>query len=85
MFGAWDEALASGNGLLQARTLDWDMSGPFRDHPHITVYHPNEGNNFVNIGWHGWVGSITGMNDQQMAISEIGASYADKTFGRESR
>jgi hypothetical protein len=36
MFGAWNEALASKNGLLQARTLDWDMSGPFRDHPHIT-------------------------------------------------
>ena len=25
------------------------------------------------------------MNDQKMGISEIGASYADKTFGRESR
>jgi isopenicillin-N N-acyltransferase-like protein len=85
MFGAWDEALASGNGLLQMRTLDWDMSGPFRDHPHITIYHPNDGNDFVNLGWPGWVGSLTGMNDQQMAISEIGASYADKTFGRESR
>ena len=27
MMGAWDEAIASGNGLLQFRTLDWDMSG----------------------------------------------------------
>ena len=25
------------------------------------------------------------MNDQKMGISEIGASYADKTFGQESR
>ena len=65
-------------GLLQFRTLDWDMSGPFRDYPHITVYHPNEGNAFANVGWTGWVGSLTGMNDQQMAISEIGASYADE-------
>ena len=54
------------------------MSGPFRDYPHITVYHPNEGNAFANVGWTGWVGSLTGMNDQQMAISEIGASYADE-------
>ena len=33
----------------------------------------------------GWIGSLTGMNDQKMGISEIGASYADKTFGQESR
>ena len=85
MMGAWNEAIASGKGLLQFRTLDWDMSGPFRDYPHITVYHPTNGNAFANVGWTGWVGSLTGMNDQQMAISEIGASYADETFGFESR
>lgn len=54
MMGAWNEALASGKGALQLRTLDWDMSGPFRDFPHITVYHPNEGNAFANVGWTGW-------------------------------
>jgi len=85
MFGAWDEALESGHGLLQMRTLDWDMSGPFRDWPHVTIYHPTEGNAFANIGWPGWIGSMTGMNDQQMAISEIGAAYRDKTFGKDSR
>jgi len=85
MFGAWNDALASGSGVIQTRTLDWDMNGPFRDSPHITVYHPNDGNAFLNLGWHGWIGSITGMNDQQMAISEIGASFADRTFGKESR
>jgi len=87
MFGIWNEALASGEGLLQGRTLDWDMNGPFRDYPHITVYHPAEGwgNDFINLGWPGWIGSLTGMNDQLMGISEIGASYADHTFGRESR
>jgi isopenicillin-N N-acyltransferase-like protein len=85
MMGAWNEALASGKGLLQFRTLDWDMSGPFRDYPHITVYHPNDGNSFANVGWSGWVGSLTGMNDQKMAISEIGAAFADYTFGEESR
>jgi len=85
MMGAWNDALASGKGLLQFRTLDWDMSGPFRDFPHITIYHPNDGNHFANIGWTGWVGSLTGMNDERMAISEIGAAYADYTFGKESR
>ena len=39
MMGAWNDSLKSGKGLLSLRTLDWDMSGPFRDFPHITVRH----------------------------------------------
>ncbi len=39
------------------------LSGPFKNYPQITVYHPNEGHghSFINIGWSGWVGSITGI------------------------
>ena len=33
---------------------------PDRDYPHITIYHPNDGNHFANVGWSGWVGSLTG-------------------------
>ncbi len=38
------------------------LAGPFRNYPQITVYHPNTGNGhaFANIGWTGWIGSITG-------------------------
>ena len=38
------------------------LLGPFKNYPQITVYHPNVGNGypFINIGWSGWVGSITG-------------------------
>ena len=39
-------------------------TGPFKNYPQITVYHPNEDNKsghaFANIGWTGWIGSITG-------------------------
>jgi hypothetical protein len=40
---------------------------------------------FANIGWSGWIGSIQGYSSTQMAISEIGVSYPDDTFGKESR
>ena len=38
------------------------FSGPFKDFPQVTVYHPSSGNGnlFANIGWTGWIGSITG-------------------------
>eukprot|EP00054_Salpingoeca_dolichothecata_P003339 m.26484 g.26484 ORF g.26484 m.26484 type:complete len:436 (-) comp13773_c0_seq2:137-1444(-) len=89
MFGAWGDALKNTNGLLQLRALDWDTDGPFQNFPQITVYHPTPGTNnghaFANIGWTGWIGSITGMSSTQMAISEIGVAFPDSTFGRESR
>ena len=53
----------------------------------MIVYHPDEsyGHSFANVGWTGWVGSITGMSSSQMAISEIGVFFSDSTFGEESR
>jgi hypothetical protein len=87
MFGAWGTALPGGSGLLTMRALDWNMEGPFRSFPQLTVYHPapnSTENAFVNLGWTGWVGSITGVNDQQMSIHEIGVAKPDSTYGPES-
>eukprot|EP01114_Cavostelium_apophysatum_P018333 TRINITY_DN5657_c0_g1_i6.p1 TRINITY_DN5657_c0_g1~~TRINITY_DN5657_c0_g1_i6.p1 ORF type:complete len:445 (-),score=105.18 TRINITY_DN5657_c0_g1_i6:1206-2540(-) len=87
MFGAWGAALADVPEihLLQMRTLDWDTGGPFPAYPTIVVYHPNEGHAFANVGWPGWVGSISGMSEVQTAISEIGVLFTDNTWGEESR
>eukprot|EP00049_Salpingoeca_infusionum_P004226 m.75950 g.75950 ORF g.75950 m.75950 type:complete len:455 (-) comp12468_c0_seq1:238-1602(-) len=87
MYGAWGKATA-GNKTMQLRALDWDVDGPFKNFPQITVYHPTNSSNghpFANIGWTGWLGSITGMSSTQMAISEIGVAFPDDTFGDESR
>ncbi|KJE94496.1 hypothetical protein CAOG_05130 [Capsaspora owczarzaki ATCC 30864] len=88
MYGAWGKATASTGKLFQMRALDWDVDGPFKDYPQITVYHPSNSDNghaFANIGWTGWLGSITGFSSVQTAISEIGATYSDASFGSDSR
>ncbi|XP_061188063.1 prolyl 4-hydroxylase subunit alpha-2-like [Saccostrea echinata] len=88
MFGAWGSAVPVKGSLLQLRALDWSVDGPFKDYPQVTVYHPaypKDGHAFANFGWTGWFGSITGMSSQKMAISEIGVSFPDSTFGSESR
>lgn len=87
MYGAWGNA-TEGNKNLQLRALDWSTDGPFQDFPQITVYHSmnkDQGVSFANVGWGGWIGSITGINEQMLAISEIGVSHPDDTFGKESR
>lgn len=92
MFGAWGTALPPIEGwdsrLLSMRALDWNIDGPFKDFPQLTVYHAynaSKENSFINVGWTGWVGSITGVNDKRVSIHEIGASFPDETFGEESR
>ncbi len=52
------------------------------------MYHPENdkiGYPFANIGFTGFIGSISGININKLAISEIGVSYPDNTFGKESR
>jgi hypothetical protein len=84
MIGAYDGATATGN-LLQLRALDWDTDGPFKDHANLIVYHNDGKPSWTNIAWSGFIGSVTGFNSEQMAISEIGVTYPDDTFGNESR
>ncbi|KAL5014130.1 hypothetical protein ScPMuIL_008400 [Solemya velum] len=81
------DSLPVPGSLLQLRSLDFIVDGPLQDYPQVTVYHPTSATNghaFANFGWTGWIASITGISTQ-MAISEIGVSYPDESFGKESR
>lgn len=52
------------------------------------MYHPSSpkfGNAWVNIGIMGFLGVFSGVNEHQLGVSEIGVSYPDATFGKESR
>jgi len=89
MFGAWGEATRSiGGSLLQLRALDWDTTGPFRNYHQITIYHPEpqsgQGHAWLNLGFAGWTASITGMSSVELGMSEIGVSFPDKSFGKET-
>lgn len=39
----------------------------------------------MNIGFMGWIGVLSGVNEHQLAVSEIGVYFSDETFGKESR
>eukprot|EP00762_Andalucia_godoyi_P002520 ANDGO_02687.mRNA.1 Protein dcd1A len=98
MFGAWGNALSK-DGMIQMRALDWVTDATFQNYPVVVVYHPlNDasgqntwGHAFANVGWAGFVGSLTGVSSTQLGVSEIGVSFpdiADPTvppFGDESR
>jgi hypothetical protein len=90
MLGAFDSAIADGQSLVTYRGLDWDMDGPFRNYPQITVYHPTAdqdfGVPFANVGYAGFIASFSGVSSAgPHSTHEIGVSYPDDTFGHESR
>jgi isopenicillin-N N-acyltransferase-like protein len=71
MFGAWGKATPNGN-VVQLRALDWDFDGPYRKYPLAIIYHPSnpkDGNKWMNIGFMGWLGVISGVNEHRVAVS----------------
>eukprot|EP00161_Ancyromonas_sigmoides_P015017 TRINITY_DN3947_c0_g1_i1.p2 TRINITY_DN3947_c0_g1~~TRINITY_DN3947_c0_g1_i1.p2 ORF type:complete len:473 (+),score=240.27 TRINITY_DN3947_c0_g1_i1:299-1717(+) len=89
MTGAWGDAVAAGEGLVQFRALDWDMDAPVRNFSAVTVYHPSDpkyGHAHALVGMVGFGGALSGMSETQLAISEIGVSFpTPDAFGKESR
>jgi len=73
-FAAWGNATADGN-LVQIRALDYATDLHLQEHPAIIVYEPDDGRRFVNVGWVGFIGVVSGMNYDGICVSEIGESY----------
>ena len=73
-FVAWDKATKD-HDLYQIRALDYAMNAHFQDHPALIVYKPDSANAFVNVGWLGFIGVVSGMNADQIAVSEIGENF----------
>jgi len=61
--------------LLQLRALDYETKAGIQRCPVLTIYHPGQGHPFVNIGWAGVIGAVTGVSSVPLAISEIGDDY----------
>jgi isopenicillin-N N-acyltransferase like protein len=79
LYGAWGNATKDSK-VLQLRALDWDCGAGLQDYPLVTIYHPSNtslGYPFANIGWTGWIGTLSGMSSNKIGISEIGISYPD--------
>ncbi len=60
--------------VYQLRVLDYGGGFGLEKRPLITVYHStrtNE-NTFIDIGWIGFVGLVSGMNEKGVATSEMG-------------
>jgi len=58
--------------VYQLRILDYGANFGLHQRPLITVYRPTGGQPFINIGWIGFVGVVSGMNRSGVGLSEMG-------------
>jgi len=73
-FAAWGDFTQT-HHLIQLRALDYATQAHIQDNPALIVYHPNKGPAYVNVGWCGFIGMVTGMNAEKVCMSEIGDDF----------
>lgn len=76
-FAAWGSATRDGH-LQQIRALDYATQAGLQNTPALIVQKTDSGQVFVNIGWVGFIGCVSGMNASHIAVSEIGESFGDE-------
>jgi isopenicillin-N N-acyltransferase like protein len=79
-FAFWGKATADG-ALLHGRVLDYMRDVGLDKWALIIIQEPAGANAFVNVGYSGMVGSVTGMNAKKVAIGEMGGKGDGKWDG----
>lgn len=70
---------ATGDGhMYHGRVLDYLKGVGLEQDAVVIVYQPNYGNAWVNLGYAGFIGSVTAMNEKGISIGEMGGGgYGD--------
>ncbi len=61
-----------GGKMYHGRILDYLRGMGLEQNATVIVFQPEQGNAWVNIGYAGFVGSVTAMNEKHIAIGEMG-------------
>lgn len=61
-----------GGRVLHARVLDYMRDIDLQAAATVTVFMPNDGNKWMSLGYAGFIGTVTCMNEKGLAIGEMG-------------
>lgn len=78
-FTAFGQATQGGR-LIQVRNLDWSIQSDVQKYTAVFVHRPREGHPFVSVGWFGFIGVISGINEGGISVAEIGAKTVDSSL-----
>ena len=73
---------ATGNEhTYHGRVLDYGCDWRLQEHPVVIVARPTGKIPFVNVGYAGFIGSVTGMNAERISAGEMGGAGLGKWLG----
>ena len=75
-FAAWGPA-TSDRRLIHGRNLDWNIEIGIQDFATVFVVRQEGKRAFMNVGWAGFIGVLTGISDAQISIGQVGAETKD--------
>ena len=81
-FALAGEATVGGH-LYHGRILDYLRGLGLEQNAVVMVVQPDQGHAWVNVGYAGFVGSVTAMNEKKVAIGEMGGR-GEGTLGRQA-
>ena len=67
--------------LLHGRVLDYGVDWKLQEYPVLVIAQPEGRIPFVNVTYAGFIGSVSGMNNQQVSIGEMGGGGQGKWAG----
>jgi hypothetical protein len=70
-FSLFGKAVSDGH-MYHGRVLDYLRGVGLEQNAVVMVYQPDYGNGWVNLGYAGFVGSVTAMNEKGISIGEMG-------------
>ena len=72
-FGTWGSVTDS--NMIIGRNFDFYVGDKFAEDKIVAFFNPSEGYKFMTITWGGFIGAVSGMNDQGLTVT----INADKT------
>jgi hypothetical protein len=71
-----------GERIYHGRVLDYLRGVGLEENAVVMVVRPDKGHAWVNLGYAGFIGSVTAMNEKQVAIGEMGGRGEGNWDGR---
>lgn len=74
-FGTWGSHSAD-SSMIIGRNFDFWVGDKFSDDKIVAFFNPSSGHKFMIVTWGGFIGAVSGMNDQGLAVT-INAAKSD--------
>lgn len=78
-FGTWG-SMSADSTMIIGRNFDFWVGDKFAEDKIVAFFNPTKGHKFMTITWGGFIGAVSGMNDQGLSVT-INAAKSDLPTG----